>query len=67
MKFLNTPLQQILLFSFCEHFIRMRNLFNHSYGTDYSNEQIFEEISKLDIRLFGGLPEFAIQMHEKEI
>jgi len=58
-------LQDYLLYSFCDQFIRMRELHNHVYGTTYNNMQMFTESKKIIYHLFGGAPEFAIQLDEK--
>jgi len=43
----------------------MRDLYNHAYGTNYTNQQLCAEIDKSEMRLFTGLFQFAIQMREK--
>jgi ankyrin repeat protein len=60
-------LQDYMLFSFCNNFIKMRQLFNHVYGTTYTNKTLCDELSKLQLHLFSGLPEFAIQMDKKKV
>jgi ankyrin repeat protein len=60
-------LQNYMLFSFCNNFIKMRQLYNHVYGTEYTNKTMCHELSKLKLELFTGLPEFAIQMDEKKV
>jgi ankyrin repeat protein len=61
------PLQDYMLFSFCNHFIKMRQLYNHVYGTDHINKTLCHELSKLKLEIFSGLPEFAIQMNDKKV
>lgn len=58
-------LQDYMLYSFCDQFIRMRELHNHVYGTSYNNMEMFMESKKLIYDLFGGAPEFAIQLDER--
>jgi hypothetical protein len=64
---LSGPLQDYMLFSFCSHFIKMRQLYNHVYGTDHINKTLCHELSKLKLEIFSGLPEFAIQMNDKKV
>jgi hypothetical protein len=59
-------LQDYMLFSFCSNFIKMHQLYNHVYGTTHTNKTLSNELSKLRLEMFSGLPEFAIQMDEKK-
>jgi ankyrin repeat protein len=64
---LSGPLQDYMLFSFCSHFIKMRQLYNHVYGATHTNKTLCHELSKLKLEIFSGLPEFAIQMDERKV
>lgn len=57
-------LQDYLLYSFCDQFIRLRDLHNHIYKINLDNKGMCNEIQKIQKRLFSGIFEFAIQMNE---
>lgn len=59
-------LQDYLLYSFCEQFNHMRELHNHAYKTSYTNLELCKELEKIMFHVFGGIPEFAIQMDENK-
>ena len=59
-------LQNYLRFSFCNEFIKLRLLLNHVYSLQLTNQTLIHELKKIDSQSFGILPEFAIQLDEKQ-
>ena len=58
------PVQDFLLFGFCDQFLEMRNLHNHVYKTNYSNSDMIGQLEKLTLYIFSGVIEFALQRDE---
>lgn len=59
-------LQDYMRYNFCTKFIQMKTLHNHVYGTNYTNQEICSELIKIQLHIFTGLPEFALQMDENK-
>lgn len=58
--------QDYLRYSFCDHFIKMRELHNRVYQRNYNNREMAEETGKLRLHIFNTISEFSIQMEEKK-